>query len=125
MAAKFDYQQTRQDANELIEYFGMDAVLRRAGTSPSDRPCRVVIFDEPRERAAELATPTDRKVYMSPLNEDGALDPEPDNEQDQLVTFVQPPTNPLVEDEVMPFTSKPKKTAPAGVTALWEFTVRK
>lgn len=125
MATKFDYQAAQQDANGLIEYFGMDAVLRREGTSPSDRPCRVVIFDEPRERASELSTPTDRKVYLSPLNEDGVLTPDPDNEQDQLVTFVQPPTNPPVEHEVLPFTSKPKKVAPAGITALWEFTVRR
>lgn len=126
MAVKFDYQQTQRDANELIEYFGMDAVLRRAGTSPTDRPCRVVIFDEPRERGSDLATPVDRKVYLSPLTEDGVLDPEPDNEQDVLVTFVQPPTDPPVEDgKPKGLTCKPKKTAPAGIVALWEFTVRR
>ncbi len=61
---------------------------------------------------------------MSAANSEVQLMP-PDNEQDQLVTFVQPLTNPPVEDEVLPMTSKPKKTAPAGMTVIWEFTVRR
>lgn len=124
MASKFDYNQAITDADDLIQYFGMDAVLRRAGSSPEDRPCRVVIFDNPRERPTDLANPTDRKVIMSAKNSEVRLMP-PDNEQDQLVTFVQPPTNPLVVHEVLPLTCKPKQTAPAGVTVIWEFTVRK
>jgi hypothetical protein len=60
---------------------------------------------------------------MSAKNSEVQLMP-PDNEQDELVTFVQPPTNPPVVNEVLPLTCKPKQTAPAGVTVLWEFTVR-
>lgn len=122
--AKFDYQGAIADAANLLDFFGMDAVLRRAGSSPEDRPCVVAIISyDPREKPADLANPTDRKVIMSAANSEVQLMP-PDNELDQLVTFVQPPTNPPVVDEVLPLTCKPKKTAPAGVTVIWEFTVR-
>ncbi len=124
MTAKFDYVQSITDADDLITYFGMDAVLRRKGSSPEDRPCRVAIVKySPREKPSELANPIDRTVYMSAKNPEVQLMP-PDNEQDQLVTFVQPPTNPPVVHEVLPMTCKPEQTAPAGVTVLWEFTVR-
>jgi len=124
MATKFDYDQAKTDADDLLDFFGMDAVLRRAGSSPEDRPCRVAIIEyNPREKPSDLANPTDRKVIMSAKNSEVQLTP-PDNEQDQLVTFVQPPSDPPVVDEILPMTSKPKKTAPAGVTVLWEFTVR-
>jgi hypothetical protein len=125
MTAKFDYDQAITDADNLIAYFGMDAVLRRAGSSPEDRPCRVAIIEyNPHEKPADLANPTDRKVIMSAKNSEVQLMP-PDNELDQLVTFVQPPANPPVVKEVLPLTCKPKPTAPAGVTVIWEFTVRR
>lgn len=124
MTTKFDYAGAIKDADDLITFFGMDAVLRRKGSSPEDRPCRVVIISyDPREKAADLANPTDRKVIMSAANSEVQL-MEPDNEQDKLVTFVQPPTNPPVIDEVLPMNCKPKPTRPAGVTVIWEFTVR-
>jgi len=124
MSTKFDYAQAITDADDLIQFFGMDAVLRRAGSIPEDRPCRVVIVEYlPREKPSDLANLTDCKVIMSAKNSEVQLTP-PDSEQDQLVTFVQPPTNPPVIDEILPMTCKPKKTAPAGVTVIWEFTVR-
>jgi hypothetical protein len=119
MATKFDYVGTVQDVDAIIAFFGMDAVLRREGIP--DRPCKVAIFYNPRDKATELTNPTDRQVYMSP----SGLDIPPDNEQDQLVTFVQPPTNPPVVHEILPFTCPVKPTAPAGVTVLYEFTVRR
>lgn len=125
MAAKFDYVQAITDADDLIQYFGMDAVLRRAGSSPEDRPCRIAIIEyTPREKPSDLANPTDRKVIMSAKNSEVQLMP-PDNELDQLVTFVQPPSDPPVVNQVLPLTCKPKPTAPAGVTVCWEFTVRR
>lgn len=124
MAAKFDYPQAIKDADELITYFGMGAVLRRASISPTDRPCTVVVISyDPRDKASALANPTDRRVIMSAKQEEIQAMP-PDNELDQLVTFKQPLTNPPVEDEVLPMTCKPKPTAPAGIVAMWEFTVR-
>lgn len=124
MTVKFDYDQMIIDADGLIDYFGMDAVLRRAGSSPEDRPCRLVIVEyKPREKPSDLANPTDRAVIMSAKNPEVQAMP-PDNEQDLLVTFVQPPTNPPVVNEILPMTCKPKVTAPAGVPVIWEFTVR-
>ena len=123
--AAFDYPQTQLDADALIRDFGMGAVLRRASV---DRPCTVCIIEyNPREKPAELANPTDRKVIMSPLDPTTGLPQAipPDNELDQLVTFVQPPTNSPVVNEILPLTCKPKPTAPAGIVVLWEFTVRR
>lgn len=123
--AGFDYKQAITDADNLIAYFGMGAVLRRVGSIPEDRPCTVAIIEyDPHEKAADLANPTDRKVVMSAKTPEVVSTP-PDNELDQLVTFVQPLTNPPVVHEILPLTCKPKPTAPAGVTVLWEFTVRR
>lgn len=129
MTTKFDYLDAQNTADSLIQYFGMDAVLRREGSSPVDRPCRVAIVDwRPRERATDLTNPTDRYVIMSASNVEVQLMP-PDSEQDLLVTYKQLPTGgpvlPLVEDEVLPLTSKPKPTEPAGITVCYEFTVRR
>lgn len=121
MASKFDYLDAANTADELIQFFGMDAVLRR-GTD--DRPCRVAIVTwKPRERATELTNPTDRDVIMSASNAEIQATP-PDKEQDVLVTFVQPPSVPPVVDEILPMTSPPKPTAPAGKIVCYEFTVR-
>lgn len=129
MASKFDYLDARSTADELITYFGMDAVLRREGSSPTDRPCRIAITEwRPREQATSLTNPTDRYVFMSAKNEEVQLMP-PDNEQDVLVTFKQLPTGgpvlPLTEDEILPMTCKPKPTDPAGIIVCYEFTVRR
>ncbi len=119
----FDYITSRADADEMVHYFGMAAVLRRATDTPTDRPCWVVIIDElPKEQAAQLTNPTDRKVILSPI---GLDDEPPDDQLDSLVTFFQPPTTLPVEKEVLPFTSPLKKTAPAGITVLYEGTVRR
>ncbi len=119
MAEKFDYNEAMLDADELINEFGMNAVLRRAS---GDRPCVVAIIDAPRERPGDLANPTDRKVFMSNLTPEVQATP-PDDEQDALITFVQPAGT--VEDENLPMTCKPKRLAPAGQNVFWEFTVRR
>lgn len=124
MPEKFDYEDAIVTAEELIVFFGMDAVLRRESSSPTDRPCRVVVISyDPRDKSSSLANPTDRRVIMSAANEEIRAMP-PNNELDQLVTFVQPPADIPVEDEVLPFTCPAKPTAPAGVPVLYEFTVR-
>jgi hypothetical protein len=121
--AVFDYIKTRAIGDKLVKKFGMAAVLRRTTNTPSDRDCWVVVIDEmPRDAASQLANPTDRKIIMSAVG----LDSEPpDNERDQLVTFVQPPALVPIEKEVLPFTCPVKKYAPAGITVLYEFTVRR
>lgn len=121
--ALFDYVRSKATADRLIQKFGMNAVLRRTTDTPTDRPCRVCIVDYmPRDQASQLTNPTDRRVYMSAVGLEGE---PPDNEQDQLVTFVQPPTNPPVVNEVLPFTCPVKPLAPAGVVVCYEFTVRR
>lgn len=123
MVTQFDYVGMRTDADELLQEFGMNAVLRRVTGSPTDRACLIAIIDYmPRDRNA-LADPTDRRVLLSANTPDVMAMP-PDSELDQLVTFVQPPTNPPVENEVMHMTCKPKLYSPAGVPVLYEFTVR-
>lgn len=121
--AVFDYIKTRNIGDKLVKKFGMAAVLRRTTDTPSDRPCWVLVVDEmPKDAASQLANPTDRKIIMSAVGLDGE---PPDNERDQLVTFVQPPAPVPVENEVLPFTCPVKKYAPAGITVLYEFTVRR
>ncbi len=118
MTAKFGYLGTRETADRLIKKFGMRAVLRRGAT---DRECFVVLVEyEPSDKATQLANPTDRKVIMSAVGLDGE---PPDNEQDKLVTFVQPAG--VIELEELPFTCPVKPTAPAGVVVVYEFTVRR
>jgi hypothetical protein len=125
MAAGFDYVGMQGTADELIKYFGMPAVLRRMTASPTDRPVMVAIVEyKPHEKPNELANPTDRNAIMSPLDPTTGLPlaVPPDNEQDALVTFVQP--GGTVQDEVLRMTCKPEQTNPAGVNCLWQFTVR-
>lgn len=118
----FDYDGLRDEADLLLQEFGMAAVLRRDGV---DRPCLVVIIETyPRDRANQLANPTDRRVLISAATPEVRATP-PDNELDQLVTFVQPPANPPVEEKPLPFAAPVKKYAPAGVVVLYEATVRR
>lgn len=125
-ASVFNYPAMQETADELIKYFGMRAVLRSLTAARADRPVTVAIVEfMPREKANELANPTDRKVVMSPLDPVTGLvlaEP-PDDELDALVTFVQPAG--VTQDEVLRMTCKPAMTAPAGVNCLWEFTVRR
>ena len=128
VASVFNYPAMQQTADELVKYFGMGAVLRSLTGSRPDRPCTIAIIEyNPREKPTDMANPTDRKVVMSPLDPSTGLELTlpPDSELDALVTFVQPLTKPPIEKEVLPMTCKPKKTSPAGIDCLWEFTVRR
>lgn len=123
MSTKFDYVGMQATADALLQEFGMSAVLRRVGIP--DRPCVVAIIDYlPKDQKSALANPTDRRVLISPLTPDIQAIP-PDNELDQLVTFVQPPANPPVVDEILPFAEPLKKFSPAGVNVLYQGTVRR
>ncbi len=116
----FDYVRTKTVADTLIRRFGMRAVLRRATSSPTDRDCYVIVDAYPHEASSQLTNPTDRRVYMSVI---GVEDMPPDNEQDQLVTFVQP--GGTIEKEVLAFTAPVKATSPGGIDVLYEMTVRR
>lgn len=119
--ATFDYIRTRAIGDRLIRKFGMKASLRRDGV---DRDCWVV-FPEylAREKPSEMANPTDRQVYIAAGLGDVMTTP-PDNETDQLVTYVQPLGTQV--DEILPFTGGPvKPVRPAGVTVVYEARVRR
>ncbi len=116
----FDYIKTRASADKLIKKYGMKAKLRRGGV---DRDCVVVIPEYlSREKASEFANPTDRQVYISAGLGDVPTTP-PNNELDQLVTFVQPAGT--VVDEILPFTAPVKPISPAGIVCVYSGTVRR
>src|SRR5581483_8534889 len=103
------YPQMLAVADALIEEFGMTANLVRANGTPASRSCVCVIYDYmPRDRATDLANPTDRKVIIAAGLGDVAAYP-PDNEQDKLVPLIGPDAGVL-----LPFTSPVKIFAPAG-----------
>jgi hypothetical protein len=122
MGTTFDYLHSRAVADKLIGKFGMKAALRRGMT---DRECWIVITDYlPHEEASQLVNPTDRKVIISAGL--GAVPGEPpDNEQDKLVTYVQPLANPPVVKEVLAFTSPVAPISPAGIDVAYQVTVRR
>lgn len=123
--SSFDYLESRADADELIQYFGMQASLRRSTDTPTDRSCWVAIVEyEPSDKSTSLANPTDRRVIMS-ADLGAVLAEPPDSEKDVLVTYVQPAANPPVINEILPFTCPVKPTAPAGIVVCYEFTVRR
>lgn len=119
--ALFDYVKSRATADGLITKFGMKAKLRRNGV---DRNCVVVIPEYmSREKPSDLANPTDRQVFIAAGLGDVPTTP-PDNQQDQLVTFVQPLGT--VVDEILPFTGGPvKPIRPAGITVVYQGQVRR
>lgn len=123
MASTFDYLGMQAIAIELLAEFGMDAVLRREG-SPSDRPCRVAVIDyRPRDRETSLVNMIERSVLFAPSP--ALLAMPPDNEQDVLVTFVQPATNPPIMYETIRFSEPAKLYSPAGIVLLFEAVVRR
>lgn len=119
----FDYIKARNTGDRLVKKFGMLASLRREGV---DRDCYVVVADYlSRENAAQATNPTDRQVIMA-AGLGAVIAQPPDNELDQLVTYVQPPTVPPVVDEILPFTAASvKPIRPAGITVLWQAMVRR
>lgn len=124
MASKFDYVKTRAIGDKLVKKFGMLATLRREGGG--DRDCYCVMPDYlSRENPSSMTNPTDRTVYIA-AGLGGVPNMPPDNEADRLVTYVQPPSTPPVVDEILPFTpASVKPIRPAGITVLYQATVRR
>lgn len=122
MAEQFNYVRSRAMGDRLIKKFGMSAALRRDGV---DRQCVVVMPEYmSRENPSQMTNPTDRQVFIAAGLGDVPTTP-PDNEIDQLVTYVQPLGTPPVVDEVLPFTAASvKPIRPAGIVVLWQATVR-
>jgi hypothetical protein len=121
--AQFDYVCTRATGDRLVKKFGMKAALRRGGI---DRDCYVVMPEYlSSEKPSEMTNPTDRQVYIA-AGLGAVPTTPPDNEVDQLVTYVQPLGTPPVVDEILPFTAASvKPIRPAGIVVLWQATVRR
>lgn len=121
--AQFDYVKTRALGDRLVRKFGMLASLRRNGI---DRDCWVVMPDFlSREARAEMSNPTDRQIYIA-AGLGAVPTTPPDNELDQLVTYLQPRGTPPVVDEILPFTgASVKPIKPAGIVVLWQAMVRR
>jgi hypothetical protein len=121
-ASAFDYISSRATADELIQFFGMLASLVRNGVY---RDAWVAVTEYmPKDAASQLANPTDRQVFIS-AGLGGVPAQPPDWEQDQLVTYVQPPGTPRVVNEVLPFTMPVKPISPAGIVVLYQTTVKR
>ena len=122
MAGTFNYRALAAVADKLILQFGMAASLRPVGATDSsqDRPCTIVITEyDPHDAATQLTNPTDRKILIAPGL--GAVPGQPpDNEKDQIVVLIGPDAG-----RVLPFTSPVKLYSPAGITVLYESTVRR
>ena len=97
----------------------MPAILRRTS---GDRACTVAIgVYSPMERLGSLRNPVDRKALVS----SAGLDPPPDQEQDRLITFIQPMADPPVIDEVLKITEPPKKFGTVTKTVYYSMAVRR
>lgn len=124
----FGYPATQAKANALIMRFGCIAVLRRVGLgSPAvtDRQCWMMYQPiTPGERLGKLINPVDRKVLLSALAPDGSVLVPPDQEQDVLVTFVQPYVAPGTVDEFLRIVEPPGRLAPANIVVYWTLMVR-
>lgn len=121
--ALFNYVKSRQKADALVTKFGMKASLRRAGI---DRDCVCVIpAYQSTEKSSQMTNPTDREVFIA-AGLGAVPTTPPDNEQDRLVTYVQPASTPPVVDEILTFTgASVKPIKPAGIVVLWQAMVRR
>jgi hypothetical protein len=99
---------------------GAVAILRRQGIA--DRQCIAHISTfNPRERP-DITNPVDRNAIVSALAPDGTvLTPDPDYQQDRLVTLNSDGT----EKETLQIFEPANPTDPAGVVVLWQLSVRK
>ncbi len=118
----FDYAAMATIADQLLQEFGMKASLVRGGVF---RDCYICMTEfMPKDAAAQLANPTDRQVFISATYGGVPAEP-PDWQQDQLVTYVQPPASPPVTHEVLPFTMPIKPISPAGIPVVYQTTVKR
>lgn len=113
-----DYNRFKDTASDMIEKWGMTAVLRRVGMA--DRTCTVVITNfSPMERAGNMRNPLDRKALVSARG----LTVPPDPDRDRLITFVQP--DGTVEDEALKIVETPYRVDMAGKVVYYKLAVRK
>jgi hypothetical protein len=117
--ATFNYPALRSTADKLIQQFGMKASLVSRATGVY-RDCWVVVSKfNPRDAEGRFANPVNRQVLIA-AGLGGVPAAPPDAEGDTLVTYVQPPSVPPVQDEVLNFTQPVEPIKPAGIVVLYE-----
>ena len=117
------YQEILGIADQLIAEYGMVANLR-ANSGGALRSCTVVVSDYmPRDAQTQLANPTERTVLFAAGLGD-IPNKAPDWEGEMLITYLQPPTNPPVINEVLAFSMPLKLYAPGGIIVLYQTTVK-
>lgn len=110
-------------ADALIAEYGMAASLRN-NTTGALRGCTVAVTRySPRDAATQLANPTERTVLFAAGLGD-IPNAAPDWESEQLVTYVQPPADPPVINEILSFAMPLELYSPAGIVVLYQATVK-
>lgn len=117
------YAQMLGVADQLITDYGMVAALRN-NTTKALRECVVAITNyAPVDAQTQLANPTKRTViFAAGLGDIPNL--APDWQQEQLITYVQPPANPPVINEILSFTAPLKLYSPGGIVVLYQVVVK-
>lgn len=108
-------------ADQLIQTYGMKASLRNNSTGAL-RDCFVAVVDyAPRDAATQLANPTERRIIFAAGLGD-IPNAQPDWENEQLVTYVQPAGMQI--NETLSFKMPIKLYSPGGIVVLYETTVK-
>jgi len=117
------YAQMLAVADQLITDYGMRASLRNNETGAL-RDCFVAITDYmPRDAQTQLANPTERTILFAAGLGD-IPNAAPDWENEQVVTYVQPPANPPVINETLSFSMPLKLYSPGGIVVLYQTNVK-
>ena len=117
------YAEILSIADQLIDEYGMAANLR-VNAGGALRPCVIVISDYmPRDAQTLLANPTERTVLFAAGLGD-IPNKAPEWEGEQLITYIQPPANPPVINEILNFTMPLKLYSPGGIVVLYQCTVK-
>lgn len=110
-------------ADTLITQYGMVAALRNNATGAL-RECFVALTEYmPRDAMTQLANPTERTIIFAAGLGD-IPNAAPDWENEQVVTYKQPPENPPVINEILSFSMPLKLYAPGGIVVLYQTNVR-
>ena len=117
------YAEILSIADQLIDEYGMAANLR-VNAGGALRPCVIVISDYmPRDAQTLLANPTERTVLFAAGLGD-IPNAAPDWEGEQLLSYIQPPADPPVINEILSFTMPLKLYSPGGIVVLYQCTVK-
>ena len=113
------YSEMLAVADQLITDYGMTAMLRNNDTGAL-RECFICVTDYmPRDAQTQLANPTERTVLFAAGLGD-IPNAAPDWENEQLITYVQPPANPPVINEILKFSQPLKLYSPGGIIVLYQ-----